>query len=306
MVERLVAIEKVASSTLVIRSILNSMKNFFIPFMTLIVAMISIQFGASIAKTVFPIAGVYGTTVFRLVIAAFILLAIWRPWRLKLTKKSYRAIAVYGASLGFMNLLFYMALERIPLGIAVALEFTGPLAISILHSKKATDFLWAILAAVGIYLILPVSYSQSSIDLLGAFYALGAGVCWALYIFFGQKAGEGEHTGAVTSLGMLMAALVVLPASFLLSPTPLYTPGTLPKLVLVAVLSSALPYSLEMISLKKLPTKTFGILMSIEPAIATLAGFFYLGEVLTLKQTFAIVCIIIASLGGALNAKKKV
>ena len=132
------------------------MPNLALSLSTLVIAIVSIQFGASVAKGLFPIVGAYGATALRLSIASLILLAIWRPWRQRLSKKAYQSIAIYGASLGLMNLLFYIALERIPLGIAVALEFTGPLSVSLLHSKKASDFLWATLAAVGLYLILPL------------------------------------------------------------------------------------------------------------------------------------------------------
>lgn len=279
------------------------MPNLALSLSTLVIAIVSIQFGASVAKGLFPIVGAYGATALRLSIASLILLAIWRPWRQPLSKKAYQSIAIYGASLGLMNLLFYIALERIPLGIAVALEFTGPLSVSLLHSKKASDFLWATLAAVGLYLILPLSQTATALDPVGILFALGAGLCWAMYILFGQKAGGDEHAGLVTSLGMMMAALVVIPFAFLFSEKSFLNPQALPLALLVAILSSALPYSLEMISLKRIPAKTFGILMSLEPAIAAFMGLLYLGEVLTIRQTIAIICIICASLGGAMSVK---
>jgi inner membrane transporter RhtA len=281
------------------------MPNLALPLLTLIIAIVSIQFGASVAKGLFPLVGAYGATALRLSIAAFILLIIWRPWRTRLSKKSYTSIAIYGVSLGLMNLLFYISLERIPLGIAVALEFTGPLAVSLIHSKKAVDFLWAILAAVGIFLILPLTQSAEALDVVGILFALGAGLCWALYILFGQKAGGEEHAGMVTSLGMMVAALVVLPFNFIFGAKTIFNPEALPLALGVAILSSALPYSLEMISLKRIPAKTFGILMSLEPAIAALMGFLYLSETLTAKQLVAIGCIICASLGGTMGVKTK-
>ena len=204
-----------------------------------------------------------------------------------------------------MNLLFYISLERIPLGIAVALEFTGPLAVSLIHSKKPIDFIWAILAAVGIFLILPLTQSAEALDVVGILFALGAGFCWALYILFGQKAGGDEHAGIVTSLGMLVAALIVFPFSLVLSSKDIFVSEAMPLAFGVAILSSALPYSLEMISLKRIPAKTFGILMSLEPAVAALMGFMFLSETLTAKQTVAIACIICASLGGTMGIKKK-
>lgn len=282
------------------------MPNLALPLITLIIAIVSIQFGASVAKGLFPLVGAYGATALRLSIAAIILLIVWRPWRTRLSKKSYQSIAIYGASLGLMNLLFYISLERIPLGIAVALEFTGPLAVSLIHSKKRSDFLWALLAAIGIYLILPIVQTETSVDPLGVMFALGAGACWALYILFGQKAGGEEHAGMVTSLGMMVAALIVLPFSLTFNSKSIFVPEAMPMAFMVAILSSALPYSLEMIALKRIPAKTFGILMSLEPAIAAMMGLLYLGEVLTTKQTIAIFCIITASLGGALSVKTEI
>lgn len=281
------------------------MPNLLLPLLTLVIAIVSIQFGASMAKGLFPFVGAYGATSLRLSIAALILLVIWRPWRFRLSKKSYTSIVIYGASLGLMNLLFYISLERIPLGIAVALEFTGPLAVSLIHSKKPIDFIWAILAAVGIFLILPLTQSAEALDVVGILFALGAGFCWALYILFGQKAGGDEHAGIVTSLGMLVAALIVFPFSLVLSSKDIFVSEAMPLAFGVAILSSALPYSLEMISLKRIPAKTFGILMSLEPAIAALMGFLYLSETLTGKQLMAIGCIICASLGGTMGIKKK-
>jgi inner membrane transporter RhtA len=274
-----------------------------LPLFTIILAMISIQFGASLAKGLFPLVGPAGATTLRLIIASLILLIIWRPWRKNLGKESYKRIAVYGVSLGMMNFLFYQALERIPLGIAVALEFTGPLAVSVYHSKKISDYLWAVLAGLGIYLILPISPGSVALDVLGIILALSAGFCWALYILFGQKAVAKEDGGMVTSLGMLAAAIIVCPFGLWLSRGNLLDPSLAKLALMVGILSSALPYSLEMIALKKLPTKTFGILMSLEPAIAALMGLAFLKEVLSLQQSVAIVCIIVASLGASLNSR---
>lgn len=200
-----------------------------------------------------------------------------------------------------MNLLFYAALERIPLGIAVALEFTGPLAISILTSKKKIDFLWIILAAVGIYLLLPSS-SGVPLDVIGMLLALGAGFFWALYILFGKKAGQDIPGEVASSVGMTIAALVVMPFGFYFAGEKLLDNSLWPLGLLVGLLSSALPYTLEMFALKKIPTKTFGVLMSLEPAVATIAGFLFLSEALTLLQSAAILCIIISSLGSTMTS----
>lgn len=279
-----------------------------------LMAMLSIQFGASLAKQLFPIIGAGTMTGLRLFFAALILLAIWRPWRHKfnlsgqLNIKTSKFILLYGASLGLMNLFFYLALEKIPLGIAVALEFTGPLAVAIWQSRRFFDFLWALLAAVGIYLIIPMGTTTESINTMGVAWALLAGGCWASYIVFGQVAGQNENLGAVTSLGMLVAALVVMPYAFMTTSFQHFQIQTqiqiLPMALLIAILSSAIPYSLEMIALKQMPTKTFGILMSLEPAIATAMGFLNLKENLTLTQGFALICIVSASMGSTLTAVK--
>lgn len=268
----------------------------------LVASMISIQFGASIAKGLFPLLGPEGTTALRCGLAAVMLLALWRPWRTRLPRASLLAVALYGASLGFMNLLFYLSIARIPLGVAVALEFTGPLAVALFASRRARDLLWVALAAVGIVLILPLTRSSRPLDPVGVGLALSAGVCWALYIVLGQRAGRAVQGGAATALGMLVAAVVVAPIGVLRAGPRLLQPAVWPLALAVAVLSSALPYSLEMHALRRLPARTFGILMSLEPALAALAGLVMLRERLSISQGAAIVCIIAASAGSASSA----
>jgi inner membrane transporter RhtA len=268
----------------------------------LILAMVSIQTGASFAKGLFPLAGAAGTTAIRLFFATVILWAVWRPWRMSFKKSDLKNLFVYGASLGLMNLTFYFALERIPLGLAVTLEFVGPLTLSTISSRRKIDFLWVILAAVGIYLVMPQTQIGAATDTLGIVFALVAGMFWAFYIHFGAKAGKDLHGGMATTIGMSFAALVALPFGLVIDGGKLLNPSLLPMGLLVAVLSSALPYSLEMISLKKMPTKTFGILMSLEPAIASLVGLIVLSESLSSIQWLAILCVIVASLGSSISA----
>ncbi len=272
--------------------------------LTVLVAMASIQFGASLAKRLFPVVGAPGTTALRLFFATLILGLVWRPWRGKLTRRELLAVVTYGASLGGMNLLFYLALARIPLGIAVAIEFTGPLAVALFASRRPLDFLWAALAVCGIVLILPISGASKALDWVGVGLALGAGLCWALYILFGQKAGASVHGGKATALGMATAALLVCPIGVADAGRALLDWSILPFALGVAVLSSALPYSLEMIALKQLPTRTFGILMSVEPALGALSGLLFLGERLTVGQWVAIACIILASVGSSASSQE--
>jgi inner membrane transporter RhtA len=228
------------------------------------------------------------------------MLLLLRPWRAKLTAKSLRTVIVYGMALGGMNFLFYMSLRTVPLGIAVALEFTGPLAVAIYSSRRAIDFLWIALAAAGLLLLIPTGATTAGIDLLGAGYALGAGVCWAFYILFGQKAGA-DNGVTTAALGVMIAALFVAPIGIVHAGAALLTPSLIPVAIGVAILSTALPYTLEMVALTRLPARTFGTLMSIEPAFGALSGLLFLQEYLTLSQWLAIMCIILASVGATLT-----
>lgn len=269
----------------------------------LLFAMISIQLGASIAKQLFPVLGPSAMTALRTSMAALLLGLLWRPWRIKLHRRAWIFISLYGSSLGCMNLLFYLALERIPLGLAVAIEFTGPLALSLFGSRRWFDLFWVSLAAGGIILIFPQALS-GSLDLVGVGFALGAACCWALYIVWGKKLGSEGHSGYNTAWGMLMAALFVAPFGF---PSLLMKDMNLETAALalfVAIFSSALPYSLEMVALKNIPTRTFGILMSFEPVVALIIGRFMLGDRLSPSQSVAVACVVFASLGSILTSRR--
>ncbi len=280
------------------------MSRLSISIFTLCVAMTSIQFGASFAKQIFDLVHPAAITMLRTSLAAIFLLCVWRPWRLSLQKGAWVYIVPYGAALGIMNLLFYLSLQRIPLGIAVAVEFTGPLGLALAVSRRWQDVIWIVLAALGIWLISPWSDSKSSVDTSGLFLALGAGFCWALYIIFGKRIGHRIPSGPATALGMLVAALVVLPFGSMHIDSGFTEPKVWLMGGLVALLSSALPYSLEMVALKHLPTKTFGILMSLEPALAALMGYFFLGERLSSMQWCAMASIMIASAGCTMSSPK--
>ncbi|WP_114241014.1 threonine/homoserine exporter RhtA [Dyella sp. C9] len=271
----------------------------------LLVAMTSYQCGAALAKRLFPLVGAQGATAFRLGLGGLIMVLARRPWRSTRTNADWRALWGYGLSLGVMNLVFYMALRTIPLGIAVALEFTGPLAIALFHSRRAVDFVWIALAVMGLLLLLPLREQSHALDPVGVAFALAAGVGWALYILFGQKAGIAYGKDAVT-LGIVIGALVAVPVGIAHAGTALLSPSLLPLGLGVAVLSSALPYSLEMIALTQLPARTFSVLLSLEPAVAALAGVAFLSEQLSTQQWVAIAAIIVATGGTALGASKTV
>ncbi|MBC3956084.1 threonine/homoserine exporter RhtA [Pseudomonas triticifolii] len=271
------------------------------PLGLLIIAMISIQSGASLAKSLFPAVGAQGTTALRLIFASVILLLVLRPWRARLTARSLRTVVIYGIALGGMNMLFYMSLQTVPLGIAVALEFTGPLAVALWASRKPIDFLWVIMAVIGLLLLIPLGQSSKRIDLVGAAYALGAGVCWAAYILFGQKAGadNGIQTAA---LGVTIAAIFIAPIGVVHAGSALLDISLIPAALGVAILSTALPYSLEMVALTRMSAKTFGTLASLEPVFAALSGLVFLHETLSLTQWLAIAAIIFASIGATLGS----
>jgi inner membrane transporter RhtA len=258
--------------------------------------MASIQLGAATAQRLFPVVGAQGATALRVSLAAVILLLIRRPSLKALTAAHAQAIVLYGVALGGMNLLFYLSLKTIPLGVAVAVEFTGPLVVAAASHRGRLDILWLALAAAGLAALAPLSSSASTLDPVGLAYALSAGVFWGLYILFGRRAGA-AGAGAATAWGMVVAACVVVPFGLAHAGAALFAPALLPLALGVAVLSSALPYSLEMFALTRLPRATFGTLMSLEPAVGALFGWLLLGQHLTLRQQAAIACIILASAG---------
>jgi inner membrane transporter RhtA len=266
----------------------------------LLIAMMSIQSGASLAKRFFPLVGPEGATALRLFFAALMLIVFIRPWHVRHTVFSFFSVLGYGIALGGMNLLFYKALQTLPLGIAVAFEFTGPLLIAVCSSRRALDFVWILFAVLGLYLLLP--FRGEPIDLVGVFYALSAGACWAGYILFGRR--TGQHYGAEgVAIGMIVAAMLVVPIGIAKIGAVLFDPALIPLALLLAFLSSALPYSLEMKALTRLPTRTFGILMSMEPVIAVFSGLLFLDEKLSLLQWSAILLIVLASSGTTLSVK---
>lgn len=278
-----------------------------LPVAALVAGMVSLQAGAAFAKSLFPLVGATGVSALRVGFSALILVAVWRPWRRSLGAREAGWILLYGAALGVMNLLFYLALRTIPLGPAVAIEFAGPLTVALAASRRAADFLWIGLAVLGLWLLLPLGGAPGgagALDPVGVAYALGAALAWALYILFGQRAGR-AHGGQAVSLGMATAALVVAPFGLVEAGAALFAPAVLASGLVVAVASSALPYSLEMFALRRLDRQSFGVLMSLEPAIAALAALVVLGERLTAVQWIAIACVIAASAGITMGSRRR-
>lgn len=274
----------------------------WMPVAVILIAMMSIQSGASLAKSLFPLVGAPGVTALRIALGTLILVVVFKPWRLRVKKEQRLPLLFYGLALGGMNYMFYLSIQTIPLGIAVALEFTGPLAVALFSSRRPVDFIWVVLAVLGLWFLLPLGQSVSQIDLTGAALALGAGACWAVYILTGQRAGE-EHGPATVALGSLIAAVIFVPIGMAQATDSIWQWSILPVGLAVAILSTALPYSLEMIALTRLPTRIFGTLMSMEPALAAISGMIFLGETLTLVQTLALCSIIAASMGSTLTMR---
>ena len=273
-----------------------------VPIAVLMVAMVCFQIGASLAKGLFPLVGAVGATALRTGIAALVLSVVWRPWRLRFTRREARAVIIYGIALGCMNLSFYSALDTIPLGIAVAIEFTGPLAVAVAASRRTIDFVWIALAAGGLLALLPLGHDTRPLATQGVALALIAGVCWALYIIYGRRAGT-SHGGASTALGMLVSSVFIVPIGFAKNGAALLSPAILMTGATVAIVSSALPYSLEMIAMPRIPTRALGVLLSLDPVLAAFAGFLLLNEHLSWLQWAAIACIMIASAGSASSSR---
>jgi len=282
---------------------MKNKKGFEIPAVpAVLLSIFSVQIGAAMAKGIFPILGATSTSALRIVLSALILLLFNRPSLRNLTTTQWKAVALYGLTLGAMNIIFYMAIARIPLALGVALEFMGPLALALAGSKSMIDFLWVILAAAGIALIAP--WHHNGLDLVGVLLALLAGALWAAYILLGGRISKMMDGSKAVTIGMIFASAVVLPVAVGNGLITHLKPWMLLPGLALALLSSAIPFTLEMNALRKIPAKTFGILMSLEPAVAAISGLVFLHERLSFYEWIAIVLIIIASAGTTLTAKK--
>jgi inner membrane transporter RhtA len=263
---------------------------------------VSMNLGAGFAKHLFPLIGAYGMTAIRIALAALLVILLRRSWRRHVPRDMLPALLAYGMALGLMNILIYQAFARIPIGIATGIEVIGPLTIVLLGSRQPRDFIWLAAAIIGLLLLLPLRV-EDRLDPVGIAFAMGAALCWALYIVFGKRVAD-RLGGDAAAWGMLAATALALPIGLYEAGAALFAPTVLLMGLGIAVLSSALPYTLEMEAMRRLPAHIFGILLSASPAIAALAGFVVLGERLTLLQWIAILCIITASAGSALSASR--
>jgi inner membrane transporter RhtA len=267
-----------------------------------LLSIISVQCGAAIAKGIFPILGATSTSSLRIFLSALILILFNRPSLRNLTTAQWKAVALYGLTLGVMNIIFYMAISRIPIGLGVALEFIGPLALALTGSKRMIDLLWVILAAAGIALIAP--WNHNGLNLTGVLLALLAGVFWAAYILLGGRVSKMMDGSKAVTIGMIFASVIVVPVAIGDGLISHLKPWMLLSGFALALLSSAIPFTLEMNALKKIPAKTFSILMSLEPAVAAISGLVFLHEYLSFYEWIAVALIIAASAGATLTEKK--
>ena len=260
----------------------------------------SVQFGAAVAKSLFDEVGPGGTVFLRVLFAALVLAAFWRPATRGHSRSDWRLIAVFGLTLAAMNLAFYESLDRIPLGVAVTFEMVGPLGVAIAGSRRALDLAWVVLAAAGIVLL--SGFGGADLDGFGVALALVAGGFWAAYILLSVRVGQRFPGGSGLALAMGVGAVMLVPVGIADAGSDLLVPWILAAGLAVAILSSAIPYTLEMEALRRLPTGVFGVMMSIEPAMAALAGFIVLGEGLAGRELVAILLVVAASAGAAQGA----
>jgi inner membrane transporter RhtA len=265
-------------------------------------AIASVQFGAAIAATLFHRIGPSGAVCLRLVSAAVLLVLVWHPPLRGHGKRELALAALFGLILAGMNLSFYEALHRIPLGVAVAIEFVGPLAVAIAGSRRRLDVLWIVLAAIGIVALTHGGPHAS--NTLGILLALLAGLLWGAYIVVNARVGRTFEGTTGLVFAMCVAAIVVIPFGAASAGARLFEPRSLALGAAVGLLSSAIPYTFELEALRRLPASTFGILMSLEPAVAALAGFLVLGQSLGARALAGVACVVAASVGATRRARE--
>ncbi len=272
-------------------------------------AVVSVQFGGALAATLIPVVGVTGSVALRMVLAAGILLALVRPRLRGRTKQDWLTVGAFAASLTFMNWAFYGSLERLPIGVAVTIEFLGPLTLAAIMSQRRKDLLAVAGALLGVVLISEALFVPwAELDLIGIGLAALAGCCWAGYIIFSGRTGQRFAQLDGIAIAMAMGAVVMAPLGLAEAGSALWSSETLLRGVGIAVLSSALPYSLELLALRRLSASVFGILLSLEPAAAALAGLLVLGQVLGGVQLLGMTLVVAAStlvLGRPRSPKRK-
>jgi inner membrane transporter RhtA len=269
------------------------------PTAQVLAGIVSVQIGAAMAKGLFATVGSTGSVALRIFFAAVVLLVLWRP-SLRLGRRAWGVVVAYGLVLGAMNLSFYLALAQLPLGVTVTITFLGPLGVAIGGSRRWLDGVWALLAAAGVVLL--AEGGRGDVQLVGILLALVTAACWASYILVSAALGRHTSDGGGLAIGMALATLVVAPIGIAEAGTALLEPWVLVTGLGVALLSSVIPYSLELEALRRMPPKVFGVLMSLEPAVAALVGLLVLGEVLGATQWLAVLMVVAASVGATRTA----
>ncbi|HWE89362.1 MAG TPA: EamA family transporter [Pseudonocardiaceae bacterium] len=263
------------------------------PPLLVIAGTVSVQVGSALARQLFAVTGALGAVSLRLGFAAVLLLAVWRP-SLRLSRRAWTVVIGYGLVLAGMNVCFYEGIARVPLGLAVTIEFLGPLTVALLGSRRWLDAGWALLAAGGVVLL---TEGSGAISWLGVLFILGSATLWGCYILLGAKLGEHTAGGSGLALAMTIGGLATAPLGITAGGANLLHPMALAAGLGVALLSSVVPYSVELEALRRMPPKVFGVLMSLEPAVAALAGLLVLGQVLHPAQWAAIGLVVAASAG---------
>lgn len=274
-----------------------------VPLLAILVAMACFQMGAAAAKQLYPAVGPIGAATMRLVLGAVILLAIVRPWRSWPANPPLLALLGLGASMAATLLCFYLAIEHLPLGVALSIQIMGPLILAGVESRRKLDFLWVLLAAFGVFCLVGLEPADRQIDAVGVFYAVIAAAGWAGYILFGRAAGS-SFGHATAALSVSVAALIILPIGLAKVGTAMFDAALLPWALLVALLSAAIPFSLELFAMPRLPARTFAVSMSLEPAFAVLSGLLFLGEHLSLIQIAGVLLVIGASAGSVRSSDR--
>lgn len=284
---------------------MSPLKAKLLPFLAMLVAILSLCIGSSVAKQLFPLIGPSATTALRVGFSALVLWLVWRPWRLPRPSKSdWPLILLFGVVLGLMNWMFYQSIRTIPFGLAVAIELLGPLGVAFISSRRRVDILWILIAVIGLSLLLPVFNADTAaqLDPGGMLWALGAAVCWGSYILIGKRA---QHlpSGLMLPIGLTISTLIIAPLGIASAGMKMFEPHVLFIGLIVGVVSSAIPYTLEFFAIKRLAKETFGTVAAMEPAVAALVGWIALGEILNGQQLVAIALVMVASAGTVLTSK---
>lgn len=272
----------------------------------MVMSMIAYQISASFAKQLFEVLDPLTVVTLRLCFASILIFLMFQSWKIikRLPYLKWKDLLFYSGSVCLMNVLFYASLGKLPQGIAVGLEFLGPLTLAFLSIKQKSDYIWVFLAVMGIALMIPWQDATAhNFSWLGAAFAIGAGVCWAFYIYFGQKVVRQNIGMHALTIAIVLSAMVMLPVSAVHNPEALLQTQYWKQALMIALLATAIPYALDLMALKQLSKLSYGTLSSLSPAIGAVTGMILLKEHITFYQCIALICIMAASIGVTFRAK---